>query len=235
MKVGGVDGCRQGWVMVRNAEGKYAAGIYDTFEALMKENADLDRILIDIPIGLSSPGYKRTIEVLMREALKGRSSTVFNVPCRLAVYEENDEKARALNRDVEGKSLSIQSLNIRAKIKEVDRYLTEGKPKVELVESHPELCFKFLNGGKVVPSKKASPEGMRERLAILRRYDPQWVKFFEETFGQYKHLALKKDDVVDAICLCLVNTLGYGGKLSYLTDLNGVDEKGTRIRIGFFQ
>ena len=93
-----------------------------TAEELVDKTTCLERILIDIPIGLSSPGFPRTIDSRIRRELADRASTVFNAPCRAAVYEPDDEKAKDLNIKVEGISLSVQSLNIRNKIKEVDEF-----------------------------------------------------------------------------------------------------------------
>jgi 8-oxo-dGTP diphosphatase len=234
MNVGGVDGCKGGWVMARYVNGKYDLEIYGDFDRLITENRHLHRILIDIPVGLSSKHFGRTIDSRIRSELKNRHSTVFNAPCRLAVYESDNEQARKWNRQIENKSLSIQSLSIRGKIKEVDEYLGENRFGIEVIESHPELCFKYLKRA-IVQSKKTNTEGIQERLAIIGAYAPALVELYEEKQKAIKRKYAKRDDIIDAICLCLVNKLGAEDKLAYLVDNNVVDEKGIKIRIAYYQ
>ncbi|MCO6493141.1 MAG: DUF429 domain-containing protein [Phaeodactylibacter sp.] len=293
----GIDGCPYGWILVTHQAGKYAVSIHESFAALMQSNSGLDRVLIDIPIGLSTANYPRTIEKAMRRELGPRSSTVFNAPCRLAVYEKDNERARRLNQQVENKSLSIQSLLIRDKIREVDACLSRGEvgtailldifldteyadlparlqcrrqagrqagktqshteaektpcslcwpqgalcPKpfcpvawsAAIIESHPELCFKYLNGG-VVLSKKSKPEGIEERLEILSRYEARVMEIYNQAVKRFKRKEAKRDDIIDAICLCVVNKLAGEDRLKFLADENGVSENGVKIRIGYY-
>jgi len=234
MNTAGIDGCKGGWIIAKNIAGKYSINIHENFATLMADNQHLDRILIDMPIGLSSEKYARTIESKMRAELGNRSSTVFNAPCRLAVYEANNEKAKRLNEAIEKKSLSIQSLNIRAKIKEVDQYLCKKIGPTEIIESHPELCFKYLNQ-EIVQSKKSKPEGLAERLAIIEKYDPKLIKLYEASEKRFMRKLAQKDDIIDAICLCLVNQLGVDEQLSYLIDENKIDEKGISMKIAYYE
>jgi predicted RNase H-like nuclease len=234
MKLGGIDGCSAGWVIASSLDGKYELEIYDNFKSIISNYGNLDRILIDIPVGLSSKKAGRTIDAKLRQELKNRSSTVFNAPCRSAVYESDDKLARQFNIQTENKSLSIQSLAIRGKIKEVDEYLCENKSDITIIESHPELCFKFLNKS-IVQSKKSTPEGVDERLTIIENYDPKLVDLYQRKLKEIKRKHAKKDDIIDAICLCLVNKLGSEENHSYLVDENAVDEKGIMIRIGYYQ
>lgn len=233
--IAGIDSCRAGWIAIFYKDGIFFFGIYNCFDELMVKNNDLERILIDIPIGLSSKGFPRTIDAKLRKELKGRSSTVFNAPCRAAVYESDDEKAKSLNIKVEGKSLSIQSLNIRHKIRELDEYLTNKGKGIEIIESHPELCFKYLNKGTVVVTRKATEKGIEERLKILNSYEPLVQKLYEQIVLSTKRKDVKSDDIVDAICLCLVNKLGNIKKLSYLKDSNKSDEKGLNFTIAYYK
>jgi predicted RNase H-like nuclease len=157
------------------------------------------------------------------------------MPCRAAVYEPNDEKARLLNQQVEGKSLSIQSLNIRSKIKEVDEYLCAKHTSFEIIESHPELCFKYLNKQNILLSKKSTEAGIDERLNILQGFDHHMFELYNEILFSFKRKDVKKDDIVDAMCLCLVNKLAVGCNLNLLENENKYDETGLKMRIGFYR
>ena len=234
MNLAGIDGCRAGWLAVFHRGGKYSGNIYRTFTDLIADNPDLDRVLIDIPLGLSSPSCPRTIDALLRKELPGRGSTVFNAPCRAAVYEKDADRARELNRTVEGKSLSLQSLYIRDKMRELDEFLSHSTGP-EILESHPELCFKYLNGGIVVLSKKSTTVGIAERLDILGRIDISLPALYEAMLKTCNRKDAKKDDLLDAICLCLVNVLGEHRGLSILKDKNIRDEKGIEMKLAYYR
>ena len=226
----GVDGCRAGWIAVFFEKDSFTYCLYPYFKDLIKQNPRLKRVLIDIPLGLSSPGYPRTVDAHLRKELPGRGCTVFNVPCRAAVYEQDKAKARAHHIRVEGKSLSEQSLNICGKIRDVDVLLPLEKGPV-ILESHPEAGFKSLNHRQVLLSKKNTPEGANERLRLLQKADPPTVKLFEEICGSFKKKDVKPDDILDALCLCVVNKLAGERGLRYLEDENNRDERGIPIKI----
>jgi len=229
----GVDGCKAGWMMVSCDDEGYAFGVFENIHELIRQNPDIRRFLIDIPVGLGTLSHPRTIDKKLRGELGVRASTVFNTPSRAAVYAENYAAARIKNLEIEGKSISIQSFNISAKIKEVDTFLIQN-PQVQLLESHPELCFKYLNEGKIVLSKKSSPEGVEERLNILEKYDTAITHFFKKALDNTLRKQAKKDDIIDAICLCLVNRLA-DENLAFLSDRNLFDKQAIEMKIAYFK
>lgn len=235
MKIGGVDSCKTGWIMVSEEGDFYNFGIYNSFHDLIINNPELSRILIDIPIGLSSENFPRTIDSLIRKELGIRASTVFNAPCRRAVYEVNDEKAKKLNQKIENKSLSVQSLNIRKKIREVDEYLQNPYGNIEVIESHPELCFKYLNDNKTVISRKSTFTGIEERLELIKHFDRRLLKLYWKMLKSINRKDAKKDDLIDAICLCLVNKLGTQSGFSFITDNHIKDENQIPMKIAYYR
>ena len=88
---------------------------------------------------------------------------------------------------VSGKSLSKQSYNLCAKIREVDAY--RGDPR--MYEVHPETSFRVLAGEESVPSKKTWG-GLHARLTLLREAGIE-VPGHRASIG---HVGI--DDVVDA-------------------------------------
>lgn len=233
MIIAGVDGCKAGWIMVKHCRADYTFGVYSSISEMFSANSDLQRVLIDIPVGLASKNAKRTIERELRSELKSRHSTVFNPPCREALYAETDSSAKKLNIEVEGKSLSVQSLAIKSKIREVDEFLQENI-NVEVIESHPEFCFKYLNNGRVLLSKKRTEAGRKERLSILKNYFSDAEKIYERAANNTLRKSAAKDDIVDAICLCVVNKLSGKNNMNFIRDKNRVDEKGVEMKIGYF-
>jgi 8-oxo-dGTP diphosphatase len=115
----------------------------------------------------------------------------------------------------------------------VDEYIIKGNGAPELLESHPELCFKYLNNGKVVLTKKSRPEGITERLNILRGMDKELYRLYPLMLQSIPASMAKKDDMLDAMCLCLSNKLAMETGLCYFQDENGKDERDIPIRIAY--
>ena len=182
MIIAGIDGCKAGWIMVKHNQDEYSFGIYPSIKKLFSENYDLQRVLIDIPVGLASSKTERSVEHDLRKELKYRHSTVFNPPCREALYEQDHISARDKNLQIEGRSLTIQSLAIKDKIRETDEFLRNSSG-FEIIESHPELCFKYLNNGQVVLSKKSTEKGLKERLSILKNYFKDVGQLYEQVIN----------------------------------------------------
>ena len=236
MLYGGIDGCKYGWILMKSDQRNIQfGGIFQSVKDLLEANQDLDRILIDMPIGLSSKGYLRTVDALLRKELQGRHSTVFNVPARASLAAKTHKEASQINQIIEGKKISIQSFFISKKIAELDNLLINRPTlKNKFIESHPELCFKYLNKGTTVLSKKSTKEGIQERLAILKKYDPRIDNLYREVEGQTKKKFVKRDDIIDAICLCLANQLSGKDKMQFIVDPLIEDAVGIRMRVAYF-
>lgn len=231
MIYGGIDGCKRGWLFIYYEQGTYH---YQLISHLSELAVVPTSILIDIPIGLTSATFTRTIEIQMRKELGHRSATVFNAPVRSAVYATSKQEARTSNIALTGKSLSEQSLNITPKIKEADQFIYNPKySAILLQESHPELCFKYLKG-EILNSKKSTHEGIEERLSILRSYDKRIDRIYKEILDMELRKDVKRDDIVDALCLCLVHRLGVAKGLNYLIDTNRTDDQGNSVSIAYF-
>lgn len=154
-------------------------GCYNRIDDVVAEYADVDRILIDIPIGLSSKNFSRTVDAEARKYLTKRKSSIFSPPCRKAVYATDYKTALAINKEVTGKGISIQAYNISPKIKEIDIWL-DSKPKhIEVFEAHPELCFKSLNENKDLESSKHEQNGIEHRQQLLFKSEIELKDIYE--------------------------------------------------------
>lgn len=229
----GIDGCKSGWLMVKHSEEGYTFGVYSNIQDLVIEHPDIQRILIDIPIGLSGMSFKRTIDAQLKKELGVRHSTVFMSPCREAVYANDYASAKAINKCIEGKSISIQAFHISSKIKEVDTFITSGRHSVQIIESHPEFCFKYLNNKNILLSNKKSIEGEKERLNILSKYDAELVDVYQKIRQATARKAVANDDIIDALCLTLANQLAGKSELQLLVDDKRIDECGVQVGIGY--
>jgi len=232
MIFGGIDGCKAGWLVITYESRHYDWKVLPEIRKITSLFNKKSRVFIDMPIGLASEEFPRTIEQVLRRELGNRSSTVFSVPVRAAVFENNREQAKKLNKEATGKSLSEQSLNIKSKILEVDLFIRDTPSSIELIESHPELCFKYLNGS-ILQSKKSKNEGIEERLDIINKYDPNCAALFSDIFKNTLRKHVKPDDIADALVLCLANQLNLEHQPDFLIDDHSHDAFKIPIRIGY--
>lgn len=228
----GIDGCSAGWLAIYTRGNNYQYGVYSSISELYSKNPELDICLIDVPIGLSSMNHIRTIDGLMRKELRGRASTVFSTPSRKAAYSDTYGAAKNNNFEIERKSLSKQAFCITPKIREVDEFIST-KPSLKLIEAHPEISFKYLNEGRVLKSRKSQVTGIEERLAILEKYNSKTPDLYQKVVKNTLRKHVKRDDVLDAICLSVSLELGMQN-LNFLRDENLVDERGIEIKIGYY-
>jgi predicted RNase H-like nuclease len=200
----GVDACRKGWFAVSlDHQDNWKIDIYKTIGDFGEAFQKAAVIFIDIPIGLPDTG-RRLCDQQTRKILYRRASSVFPVPCRGALAAETYRSAMRINKRVMGVGLSIQTWNISSKINEVDRWLRHKKPaRQQMRESHPELCFWAMAGGKPMAYSKKSPQGFAERLAILKKIYPHTEAIVELALGRFRRKDLAHDDILDAIVLAV--------------------------------
>lgn len=237
----GIDGCFGGWaVVVLEAlpEGGplhiRRAAVYPTLSALWEDlspNPLSDRILIDIPIGLSegADGVQnrvadRNCDRDCRKLLpKRRKSSVFPVPARQALRAEDPSFANA---QATGRKLSRQTINILPKIRETDDFLAARLKKDLPVsgfieESHPELVFLRLNDSadEAPLYGKKEAEGQRERSGILHGAGLPHAET-EKLFALFARKQAAKDDLLDAAALAVAAHRVVSGRsaVKYVTE-----------------
>lgn len=203
----GIDGCKGKWIAVCIREDSFEVEKFESIDEICHRYPDVDCMLIDIPIGLAESSKDIRPDGFVKKQLGKKGSSVFQVPCRQAVYTENKAAARAQNIAILGKSLSEQTLGITKAIRQVDEFLQSNPQwKNRLMESHPEFCFSKLNNGIPVYESKTTEEGQQKRLEILQRYyhpTKEVIKKFLSDVPSRK----KVDDVIDALCLAITGKL----------------------------
>lgn len=229
MNTAGIDACKSGWCAIGNIKNKLFWGCFANLDELMKKYTQIDRILIDIPIGLSSSNFKRTLDAKARTHLNTRKSSIFSPPSREALYADHYKQALAINREIEGKGLSIQSYNIGSKIKEVDEWFNTKPKQLQVYEAHPELCFKSLNQNQDLEFSKHDKVGIKERQNLLFSLDKNLEAIYTNLLKNYKRNQVKPDDILDAMALFLVNNTSE--QLKVIADENTIDETGKKVRI----
>ena len=172
--VAGVDWAGGAWIaVVFDGDDRLEARLESDLEALWAER-DFDRILVDVPIGLPDDpetlANREAVDSAARSAAE-RPSSVFPVPsrgaCELARDGADYDAVSERNRVDLDKGLSRQSYHIAPAVGEVDAFLREDEAAREAVmEAHPEVCFRGLNGRRLDRSKTTAP-GVGERLNAL--------------------------------------------------------------------
>jgi predicted RNase H-like nuclease len=193
MFVGGVDGCRAGWIAFKVELPSLATSleVIDLPSLLKNRPSDLAFLAIDIPIGLLDGS--RACDQAARKLLgQPRGTSVFAAPCRAALTAKIHAEASAISRQDTGRGLSQQAFGIGSKIKQVDNAIT---PETQqwAYEVHPEICFWALNGQRPMVHNKKTKEGVAERLALLSPVFPE----IERHLGG-RPPGVGKDDLLDA-------------------------------------
>ena len=87
MRLAGIDGCKGGWVAVEADAGRPSSARLTHVTDLAAFLAQTDFALVDMPIGFASGPASRDVETAMRAAIRGKASSVFPTPCRMALAE----------------------------------------------------------------------------------------------------------------------------------------------------
>jgi predicted RNase H-like nuclease len=165
----GVDGCRAGWVGALLEPGAprpriVVAPTIADLVAMVRESTGIRVVGIDIPIGLPDSTIRQA-DVLARQALPGKASSIFTTLTRPAYAAATRLEADAVNRGLVGQGVGAQAFALRDKIVEVDAWL-RSRPTVTVLEVHPEVSFATMAGAPITASKKTDG-GRDQRLAAL--------------------------------------------------------------------
>lgn len=192
----GIDGCRGGWYAVMAQNNGLVGRVFSTLDEAFAIFGDEEPVGVDIPLGLVARG-RRTCDVLARELLGPRRSSIFFAPIRPLLDCQNHAEACALSREIEDVGVSLQTFYILLKIREADALLRRNPTLGERVfEVHPELAFSACNGGEPLPFGKKTAEGREERLALLR---PHFGDAPERLLNERDRKRVSADDVLDAL------------------------------------
>ncbi len=228
----GIDGCKGKWLAAALSNQGFEVKLFDDIKEACRYYAEADSVLLDMPIGLPESPNEIRPEPELRKQLKGKSSSVFNVPCRQASVELTYLEASRVNLEVLGKKLSRQTFGIIPKIREVDVFLEQNpRWKNRLVESHPEYCFALLNNGSPILSNKMTREGSLQRLEILSKYYPDIFLLLKAFRLKYPGLTNKTDDLLDAAALSLVGAIALETGFYSVPAIPYVDGRGIKMQI----
>ena len=207
----GVDGCRGGWFFFAGDDDGFRWGLEVRFSQIMQGLPQDSRVMVDIPIGLAGPSCPvRVCDTLARRRLGPRSSSVFSTPSRAALDCADYADASRRNHEITGRKLSRQSWNLFPRIREVDAYLdTHRSARAQVFESHPELCFAALAGGRPMTHYKKTEPGFAERLELLCAQWPEAPAAVEAVLSVLPRSQVARDDIMDALVLAVTARLDW--------------------------
>lgn len=214
MKAAGIDGCRAGWFCVVLGPGEnWEFSVLADARQVARVAAQVDSLLIDVPIGLLSYSIEERACDKEARGLLGplRGSSVFPAPVREALQASTYREAVEMNKRSTGRGLSQQSWAIVKKIREIDELLQrESALRGRIRECHPEVCFRALNGGLAMRHNKKTLEGRRDRIDVLRKYFPDVEALLDAASGAFRRKDLARDDVLDALVAAVSARGGHG-------------------------
>jgi predicted RNase H-like nuclease len=187
----GLDGFRRGWVAVRlHKDGARDIRFLPELRGIL--DWPLARAMIDLPIGLPDAD-NRGCDEAARAVIAPHRSRVFLGARRWILDCGSPADANREARRREQKGVSVQLFGLRAKMAEAD-LLVQSNGQERLCETHPELVFRRLNGGRPLAAKKtAEGHALRRRLLEADGFDAldAWLESRRGT-------GAKADDVFDA-------------------------------------
>lgn len=212
----GIDACPGGWVAALLSGGAVRVEEVSTLSSLPLVHA----AVIDIPIGLAATG-KRACDLLAKDLLGPRRSSVFITPPRDVVEMLEYPEANALCKARHGWGLSAQAFHLFRRIREAEAWALSLPDPWRVVESHPELAF-LDSGGEPFPSKHTA-QGLAARRGAA-------ASMFPEGWSLSTRRA-KEDDVLDALAMLWVAGRISEGQAVSLPEEAPRDQKGLPMRI----
>ena len=205
----GIDGCRGGWVCAGWDGEDWYLDCLPSLESIVPMLAPQATVCIDIPIGLSSDGF-RACDRAARQLLGKRSSSVFPVPPRLALATLTYEEINLASKAHCGKGVSKQAFYLLPKIRETEALLrSPDTDDSEWLETHPELCFSSFNGAVPMKDNKKTDAGFRERKTLLARHISTRTidRLLQNLMALVPRAKCARDDMVDALVCGVVARL----------------------------
>lgn len=203
----GIDYCKSGWIAVGLGNNTMQHGLYESIIAFWAaHHDDAERVLINIPIGLSSGPSERQADLQAMKTVGQRSTSSFQTLTRQSLEHGIKHnfakgvraKASEINHNIVGKKITLQSWGNVPKIYEVDTFLRRTDSARDVfMETHPEVIFWAFSGKPMRYTKKYGL-GFAERIQALLLHQPNAMELVSEVFDSYQS-SLEDDDALEAV------------------------------------
>jgi predicted RNase H-like nuclease len=227
----GVDGCREGWIALRESGSELSVCIYRTWSELMAPIPPGALVCVDIPIGLPETGARECDRTARQRLGSPRGSSVFPAPIRGVLgmdldYRQTCARHRRLD---SGRGMSQQAYQLLPKIHQVDCYLRENAFRAHcVIEVHPEVSFAMWNGGTPMAFRKSKSEGRGERAQLI---DFVWPQERERLWELVRAHECQRDDLNDAFAALWTARRVVAGTAVRMCSAPEVDATGLRMEI----
>jgi predicted RNase H-like nuclease len=141
-------------------DGRFAEACHGAAADLVGAWPDAEVIGVDIPIGLPSASPGRDAELMAREFVGERRSSVFATFPAVVLEAATYPGAKEICGERGWPRPSIQSYGMRHRIFEIGRL---GASDERIVEVHPEVSFRELVGRTLPPKRTAAGASQRRR------------------------------------------------------------------------
>jgi len=205
----GLDGWKGQWVCLKEAGPFLSAEVIPLDLSARLDQAEV--ICIDTPIGLPAAG-PRAADLLAREFIRPRGSSVFPAPIRDVLGCSDYREACAISQAKQGKKLSKQAFQILPVIQAVDAVVGSRADFASRIrEVHPEVSFRAMADRPL--ASKHTDTGERQRLdAIAKAFGP-WA--FPKAWNELGERRGLKKDLIDAFaCLWTARRVQQGIAIS---------------------
>ncbi len=237
--VAGVDGCRNGWVVVLleleedSGVTSELCRVVPSFAHIVKLPESPRYIGVDMPIGLplvAVPGGRACDREARRMLGKRRGTSVFAPPVRATLSADTYERAVAVNRASSKHEIAIsrQVYELLPKLREVHDTLNP-ELQLRIREVHPELSFAAMNGDLPLEHSKRTAAGIKERLELLERSFPNVRGALECGTMDY----VRRDDILDAYAAAWTAWRMSQGRARFVPESPELDSRGLRMGIWF--
>ena len=190
-------------------------------------------VCVDIPIGLSSDGF-RACDRAARQLLGKRSSSVFPVPPRLALSPLSYEELNLASKAHCGKGISKQAFYLLPKIRDAETLLrSPNSDGADWLETHPELCFTSFNGAVPMEDNKKTEAGFCERKSVLARHIPARTidRLRRKLMASVPGAQCARDDMLGVLVCGVVARLDATGRGCLPLGKQDFDQIGLPMRI----
>lgn len=210
------------------------AAVFDGIgDVWLRYEEDVERLLVDVPVGLVERGHdRRRCDALARDVLGPRRDAIFDPPAREATLKRRFPAASRTHERKTGRELSQRAFEAREAIAAVDELLQELPEARDVVgEAHPEVCFRAL-AGRTLDYPRDVAAGYAERLRILAEYDPDGPVTVQQVAEATDGAAVDVPDVLDAVVLAYTARPG-SGRLRSLPAESPRDATGLPMRLWY--
>ena len=137
-------------------------------------------------------------------------------------------QASQITSAIDGRNIGCQAWAIYPKIRDVDAVLQQA-PQLQnwVLEVHPEVTFRELNGGVSISQRKKSSQGRAARVALIG------AGAFTAVRSRYLVKQVGHDDIADAFAALWTAERKLNGQAVSIPATPQIDSTGLRMEIWY--